>query len=254
VSLFVGLIVAMVGVSEDPFEEGLPMPGPEVAPQPVPAPPRPDDSSATTEPATEPTAEPGDDDLPLAPLPSIPPVRSEQVEPVPSLPVDEDRGPGPDEVATTYWYGWQILLVEGAGLALLLAGVPAASLLVHFVGCPVVHWAHGRGGAGFVSLGLRVGFLLGGPLVGVVLFGLGGALAGRGDGVVLIGALIGLLAGAIAGPAIDIAVIAREPVAKDGPADDETRLRRRQDESAFEVAPFFKTRPGGGFAGVQLVF
>src|SRR5690606_31567395 len=73
----------------------------------------------------------------------------------------------------TEWYGWQTLAVDAAGLALGLgyaakkpetkSGEPLHPATATFVplytiglfGGPIVHFAHGRVGIGFLSLGIR---------------------------------------------------------------------------------------------------
>lgn len=75
------------------------------------------------------------------------------------------------------WYGWQTLVSDGASFLLIFAanntesnrafstfqfGLGAAGF---FLAPPILHWAHGHTGRGFVSLGMR----LGAPLVGALL-------------------------------------------------------------------------------------
>lgn len=68
--------------------------------------------------------------------------------------------------AEPHWYGWQTLVADGAGVTMALGlGIPALTaeqtglLFVAPVGValgpPIVHWAHGQLGAGFLSLGMR---------------------------------------------------------------------------------------------------
>ncbi|HVU03841.1 MAG TPA: hypothetical protein VHE30_18910, partial [Polyangiaceae bacterium] len=85
--------------------------------------------------------------------------------------------------STRTWYGWQTLIADGVSAAALTAGevsfsaqgsketaTPTALLLIGLsgatLGAPIVHWSHGRAGAGFASLGLRLSAL--------TLIGLGG--------------------------------------------------------------------------------
>jgi hypothetical protein len=69
------------------------------------------------------------------------------------------------------WYGWQIMIADAvaAGLIVQSIGSPAnvsetrqnlggVGFGTYALGGPIVHWAHGRVGTGFGSLGLRVGF------------------------------------------------------------------------------------------------
>jgi hypothetical protein len=62
------------------------------------------------------------------------------------------------------WYGWQTLAADGAALVFGTQGQVEAGLATFVFGAPVVHWAHGRVGAGFGSLALRVSL----PLLGLV--------------------------------------------------------------------------------------
>lgn len=122
----------------------------------------------------------------------------------------------------SYWYGWQTLTVDGASLttALLGSGTQTAalgylSLGGLLLGSPIVHFAHGRVGAGFGSLALRGGLPILGGIIGYAAAGscrenpnthgfLGDCFL-HGFGEMLLGGLLGL-AGAIA---IDAAVLAR---------------------------------------------
>jgi hypothetical protein len=127
------------------------------------------------------------------------------------------------------WYGWQILLTDGAAVSLVGLGTLSssngvaidsaiASSLVYFGGGPIVHGLHDRGLAAGESFGLRLGlpFTMG-------LIGAGGAWAlsggcGSGSGCMLNpgeGALGGALFGIAAASVIDIAVLAHEPRARD---------------------------------------
>jgi hypothetical protein len=128
-----------------------------------------------------------------------------------------------DEV---HWYGWQPLIVDGVSTALIGGGTwfvvraartdTSASAVVllaplslgalgYLFGAPTIHWIHGRLGAGFASLGLRVAAPLAGLGVGALISGVAGH-----DNTV--GALIGLVSGAGAAIVVDDAFIARETV------------------------------------------
>lgn len=78
------------------------------------------------------------------------------------------------------WYGWQVLATSGTGaIALSISmwkaldgkSIPEAiyePLIGLYVGGgPTVHWAHGEGGNGFVSLALNVGFPLAAATIGL---------------------------------------------------------------------------------------
>lgn len=66
------------------------------------------------------------------------------------------------------WYGWQTLATDGAAFALFayagtqqfsgalpnVASTTGVAMLL--LGAPTVHWAHGRIGTGFLSLGMRL--------------------------------------------------------------------------------------------------
>jgi hypothetical protein len=106
---------------------------------------------------------------------------------------------GREARADTEWYGWQTLAVDVGAVA--LAGIAtrqgSASLAYLAIGsyalaAPIVHFAHGEGGRGGGSLGLRLGLPI---LVGFALSqaeqsncsgefcGLGGLVVGAGLGV-----------------------------------------------------------------------
>lgn len=81
----------------------------------------------------------------------------------PGLPPPEPRWVLPQR----QFYGWQFLLMDAVALGLAAGAIPAtdaaeggllaaAFTLGAFSG-PIVHWAHGHGGRGFGSLGIRVG-------------------------------------------------------------------------------------------------
>lgn len=138
----------------------------------------------------------------------------------------------------TTWYGWQTLTVDAASLLVTTIGfatrgqnelspvLVATGLVGTVVGGPAVHWAHGRVGTGFMSLGVRVGAPVGaalsgaaaGAVVGFALTG-GNALAAYAFGG--LGGLGGLVLGSAAAVAVDASVFAREPSASESA----TRLR-----------------------------
>lgn len=91
------------------------------------------------------------------------------------------RAEGPESCweieSERHWYGWQTLATDGAAFALIayagtqqftgalpnVASTTAVAMLL--LGAPTVHWAHGRIGTGFLSLGMR----LVAPLLGAVV-------------------------------------------------------------------------------------
>jgi hypothetical protein len=128
-----------------------------------------------------------------------------------------------DEEATEEaerWYGWQTLVVDGVAVASLpLAGVVSSGgnenaaqsilvggLLTYYIGAPTVHFAHGRVGIGFASLGLRVAL----PIVGAGL-----AVATCHDDTGEFGCFgpvfLGLAGGIITPIVLDAAVFGYEP-------------------------------------------
>jgi hypothetical protein len=144
------------------------------------------------------------------------------------------------------------------------------SVMMYGLGAPIVHFAHGRIGAGFGDLGIRVGMpvILGffGAMVGAGTYqqtscntaadsfcDLGNALgqvAAAAEGA-MVGGLIGI-GGAVA---IDAAVIAREPVKHDDTDDEQEPSMLRQPSTAkieptLGVAP---ERQGGARATVGVV-
>lgn len=101
------------------------------------------------------------------------------------------------------WYGWQILIVEGAASAigvLAFTGVEAFGFAgggISFLGPAIVHWAHRRVGVGFGSLGVRLAI----PGVGA-LIGLGAN--NRDSTGIIVGASLGYLAAIV----LDVTVFA----------------------------------------------
>ncbi|MRG91865.1 hypothetical protein [Polyangium spumosum] len=84
-----------------------------------------------------------------------------------------EEAPRPGETAEPQWYGWQSLMgiIPSHGIALL--GLTDNDLIPliylgaagHALTSPIVHWAHGNVGTGFLSLGVNIGApLLGGMI------------------------------------------------------------------------------------------
>lgn len=131
----------------------------------------------------------------------------------------------------TSWYGWQMLAIDLVGFgggAVVAArnrrtdegeeihpalGLWAVGYTVGSIGGPTIHFAHGRVGIGFLSLGLRA---LAGPLLGVLpgLAGYCAATAGA-DDCAAHGAQWGLLGGAVAMSLFDALVLGYEPAEGD---------------------------------------
>jgi len=163
----------------------------------------------------------------------------------------------------TNWYGWQTLIPDGVGAALVLgafgardgnaAGVLyATGLGVVGLDGPIVHIAHRRYGVAAASLGLRVGAAVLGALVG-------GAIAGarpsaRSDEDVpagLGGVIVGFSLGAVAGAIIDDASLAWEPTSvrragSTAPRCDADRAATASDRMHISVAPL----TGSGRSGM----
>jgi hypothetical protein len=123
------------------------------------------------------------------------------------------------------WYGWQLLISDAAGVALLVTSFsehiqesPAsgplvgASLGILALGGPAIHLAHGRWQAALGSLGLRVGSAVLGALVGAAL---GSRNNSNPDADVppgLVGGIFGFGFGAIVGMGVDDCALAWERV------------------------------------------
>lgn len=117
-------------------------------------------------------------------------------------------GWAPRPAPVTTWYGWQTLIGVLAGDALTLIGGSFNNSPMIYIGVgahvftgPIVHWAHGNAGKGFISLGLNLGIPTIGALSSVVLGYYGLILAGIGY---------------LAAPTLDMALLSTETV--DGPA------------------------------------
>jgi hypothetical protein len=104
----------------------------------------------------------------------------------------------------------------------------AAGVGTFAVGAPAIHAVHGHAGKAVGSFFLRVGGVLGAAALGAAIAAGTANCAGSeddgilscSDGAALVGAAMGMVLGTITASAIDIAVLAREPVptnAKDHP-------------------------------------
>jgi hypothetical protein len=136
------------------------------------------------------------------------------------------------------WYGGQTLAMDGIALGLLVLGVSSdsgeligLSGLTYLLGGPIVHAAHGRAGMSFASLGVRIGFPIGGALL----------LGDDGD---LVGIVAGVSLGILAAIATD-SLLAWEPPPPPEPCGDAQRIR---------LAPAITLLPGGASAGLLGTF
>ena len=121
------------------------------------------------------------------------------------------------------WYGWQTLATDGAAVALLAIGVAAekgpvigVSAATFALGGPIVHLAHGRGGAAAGSLGLRVGIPVAGFFVGAAMQHCNHTSEAD-DLCGFEGAAIGMLAGAGIAMLLDSALLAHEDARREQP-------------------------------------
>jgi hypothetical protein len=158
----------------------------------------------------------------------------------------------------TRWYGWQTLITDGTSIAMLVGGAGtkepgtwiALSGLTYALGGPIVHWAHGNGGKGAASLGLRLGLPVG---LGFVGYGLGSAMSGGSGygGAIMAG--LGFVLGFPAAIAIDSAALAREDVEDDEGADG-AQAKVEPKRPAFQMAPDLQTSHTGAQVGVRGTF
>jgi hypothetical protein len=118
------------------------------------------------------------------------------------------------------WYGWQLLIGYGVTDLFVVSGVlagiadgnwdgiPLPMIMLTGTGLasqvftsPIIHWAHGNVGRGFISFGLN-GAL---PVMGA---GLGFAAGGGDSGASFTGFMVGVTLGVLGGRAIDVALVA----------------------------------------------
>lgn len=93
--------------------------------------------------------------------------------PYPGWRLEEEKRP--DETGGPQWYGWQSLIgiIPSHAMAVLgttdndLYGLIVAGAIGHSLTSPIVHWAHGNVGRGFLSLGLNTGLPFLGLAVGL---------------------------------------------------------------------------------------
>ena len=136
--------------------------------------------------------------------------------PAATAPVEE---PASAREIHTHWYGWQTLLVDAGGLAMMSIGANARStnltaigIGVYALGPPLVHMGQGRPAMAITDLGLRA---IAPVVMGGTFLLLGGASDSEcrsGCYLAVIGLEVGVLLGGAAAIAIDASVIARERV------------------------------------------
>jgi hypothetical protein len=99
--------------------------------------------------------------------------------------------PAAPAVTESEWYGWQILLADGATFGM-AAVTEQGEIALGWIGTgAVVHAAHGNYGRSVASVGLRVGLpLLGASAGAASASGCTGDFCGLGD--VLVGGLVGM--------------------------------------------------------------
>jgi len=186
-------------------------------------------------------------------LPALPPAATapapRQAAPAegPAEPAASPRT-GPSE-----WYGYETLLVDGAGLGLgaasVAGGIPfgIAGLATYVLGGPIVHAVHGHGGKVGIDLAVR----LGAPAVGLATgaaIGCAMVSCGKGDFSAIIGIIgggVGAGVGMLTAIIIDAAVLANEPAA---PA----KAKPWNGKPTF--TPQVSALPGGGSVGVGGAF
>lgn len=141
------------------------------------------------------------------------------------------------EAPRQHWYGYQTLILDGAASILLPIGIvlgvheaqgdniPAGGLalgtlgtMTYLFGGPIVHWAHGHVGIGFLSLGLRILA----PIAGLGLGAVGSEIANGSK--TQIGIPIGAAVGALAAMGLDGAVFGWEKPSTKEPAAEATFL------------------------------
>lgn len=163
------------------------------------------------------------------------------------------------------WYGWQTLTADAFALGAVGLSIAAdasssrealawSALGIYELGGPVVHLAHDRPGTAVGSLGLRFGCPIAGGFVGA-LVGLAAAPTPSEDSLglntvaaVAIGAFIGVGAGIVTASTVDAAVLAREKVTPDAPAE----RAAAPPPKPFHVAPTIlvaRDRGGVGLGG-----
>jgi hypothetical protein len=118
------------------------------------------------------------------------------------------------------------------------------ALGVYVLAPPIIHFAHGRAGAGFGSLGIRVGMPIGGAVTGAAV----GRAVTSGENCYWIcegaasGALIGVGVGLLGAVTIDAALFSYEAVKPGAAAGAASRSAK-----SFVITPAFGPRREGGY-------
>lgn len=150
-------------------------------------------------------------------------------------------GRKPRKKASSGWYGWQVLIVDGASAASLFVS-PAVGLAGYGLGGPIVHLAHRRLDNAAASLGTRLLLPPAAAFVAGSVFG-GGSTRGELAGLP---ALAGGALGVVTAVALDAALYARTT-----PKPDVDAERPRATAFTAGVAP---RREGGVDLGVGVTF
>lgn len=156
------------------------------------------------------------------------------------------------------WYGWQVLLVDGASVLVMIGGgvakssaVVATGGLVYLGGPAVAHFAHGNVGRGLGSIGLRTGAPFVGGLLGLAV----GAASCSTDRASCagVGAAFGFFGGYLAAIAVDAGVLAFDDVQPSKPGQSGARAaapRVAKPARPITVLPSAAITPQGGSVGL----
>jgi hypothetical protein len=183
--------------------------------------------------------------------PAVTPTRTPAPAPAPSrVAVATSDDEGSESVGLRHrpkkvWYGWQTLVVDGAGL---LVGALAASndsggmagvaSLNYAVGAPIVHAAHGEGIRALASIGLRTALP---GAVGLLAYAVSDNSS---DESAIYG---GIVLGAIGAMALDAGVLAYEEHCG---CDRDAKAAKKSVAKSFSITPSVAPRAGGATLGV----
>jgi hypothetical protein len=165
-------------------------------------------------------------------------------------PPSPSQTPVASEQPSKRWYGWQILMADGAALTIGLASRNvAASLVAYGLPSPVLHLAHERPGAVLGALALRAALPVIAAVAGYSLEMATSNPCSRGQDLCfrgLGGALVGVFAGYLGAVVIDAAVLARE-----NPPSERTDAPPRASRVRWQpIIGVTKTGASGGIGGV----
>ena len=116
-----------------------------------------------------------------------------------------------------YWYGWQTLISLGVSSTFLVLSFPvtsAAGVTLPLalggaeLGGPIVHWANGNVGKGFISLGMNIGATAVGATIGAGLWCREGCRGDFGGWERLAGGVIGAGIGVVVSNIVDASALA----------------------------------------------